>query len=111
MKAVLGRGERSEEGSPSPKIGGEGYSPPKRLFAYRISVWGLPLTQKRLHVQTPPVLVAEAFFVGAGGMGSETREIVMAFSREFGETESPPRWDMIMVRCLGRWLIGPGFFV
>lgn len=24
-------------------------------------------------------------------MGSETREIVMAFSREFGETESPPR--------------------
>ena len=42
-------------------------------------------------------------------MGSETREIVMAFSREFGETESPPRWDMKMERCLGRWLKGPLF--
>ena len=51
----------------------------------------------------------EAFFVGAGRMGSGTREIVMAFSREFGETESPPRWDMEMERCLGRWLKGPFF--
>jgi len=33
----------------------------------------------------------------------------MAFSREFGETESPPRWDMKMERCLGRWLKGPLF--
>ena len=72
-------------------------------------MWGLTLTQKRLHVQTPPVLVAGGVFCGSWGMGSETREIVMAFSREFGETESPPRWDMKMERCLGRWLKGPLF--
>lgn len=44
-------------------------------------------------------------------MGSETREIVMAFSREFGETESPPRWDMKMERCLGEVAERPPFFV
>mgnify|MGYP000276125839 CR=1 FL=1 len=48
--------------------------------------------------------------MGAGGWDSETREIVMAFSREFGETESPPRWDMENGKMLGRWLKGP-FFV
>ena len=62
---------------------------------------GIDPDTEKLHVQTPPVLVAGGVFVGSWGMGSETREIVMAFSREFGETESPPRWDMKMERCLG----------
>lgn len=42
-------------------------------------------------------------------MGSETRETVMAFSREFEGAESPPRWDMKIERCLGRWPKGPLF--
>ena len=45
VKAVLGR--EPSEGSP-PKLVTRGTALPKRLFAYWISVWGLPLTQKKI---------------------------------------------------------------